>query len=149
MTKVLGTVDVLSKALMVSKVPGEDATKIETESLSMGVSKENPATLGNKPFDIGDSKVSLPKNTSAFGNGTLDQVVCKIFQLNFNSMIDYNQLGHLYKTPAFKINSNCDIYCSINFPRLFLRPPGTMLVHMQTILSSAGRGVVILKELVF
>lgn len=81
MKKVLGTLDTLSQALTASKVPGEEATKIDTPSLSMGVSKEDIETLGKKPFTIGNSQgaeVKLPENSTAFGNGTLDQVVCNI-----------------------------------------------------------------------
>lgn len=70
--KVLGTLDTLSQALIASKVPGEDATKIETQSLSMGVSKEDSETLGEEPVTITNTQVKLPRNSPIFGNGTLD-----------------------------------------------------------------------------
>ena len=68
----LTTVNTLSEALTASKVAGEEPTKIETESISVGVSRERPEDLANKTFEIGDSKVEIPPSMTAFGNKTLD-----------------------------------------------------------------------------
>ncbi|KAL9957163.1 hypothetical protein ACROYT_G038767 [Oculina patagonica] len=70
--KVLNTMNTLSEALVASKVPGEEPTKIETPSISLGVSRERPEDLANKTFTIGDSVVAIPENLTAFGNKTLD-----------------------------------------------------------------------------
>lgn len=62
----------LIEALTASKVAGEEPTTINTSSISLGVSREKPEHLGHKTFKIGNSKVTIPPNVTAFGNKTLD-----------------------------------------------------------------------------
>lgn len=75
--KALKTVNTLATALLVSKVPGEDETKIETKSLAVGVSRENAGAIGMKPISVAGSKVAIPANLSAFSNlnSSLERVV--------------------------------------------------------------------------
>ena len=75
--KALKTVNTLGTALLVSKVPGEDETIIETTSLAVGVSRENADAIGTKPIFMAGSKVAIPANLSAFSNlnSSLERVV--------------------------------------------------------------------------
>ena len=75
--KALKTVNTLATALLVTKIPGEEETTIETPSLAVGVSRENAGDIGNKLIDMAGSKVVIPANLSAFrnSNSSLERVV--------------------------------------------------------------------------
>lgn len=74
--RVIGTLDRLSQALVISMVDGEEPTTIDNEVLSMGLSLEGAEFIGKKPYKVGDSEVKIPEGTIELGDEILNQVVC-------------------------------------------------------------------------
>lgn len=65
--KVLRTLHPLSEALIDPKLREDIATKIETQVMSMGVSKEDTKTLErNLSRSVTASQVKLPQNSTVF-----------------------------------------------------------------------------------
>lgn len=65
--KVLRTLHPLSEALIDPKLREDIATKIETQVMSMGVSKEDTETLErNLSRSVTASQVKLPQNSTVF-----------------------------------------------------------------------------------
>ena len=73
--KVIGTLDRLSEALIVSMVDGEEPTIIDNEVLSMGVSLEGDEFIGKKPYKVGDGEVKIAEGSLNLDKEILNQVV--------------------------------------------------------------------------
>ena len=86
--KALRTVNTLASALLVTKVAGEEETKIETESLAVGISRENARDIASKPIGMAGSEFVIP-NVSAFRNfnSSLDRVVIYLNLILFNLLL--------------------------------------------------------------
>ena len=58
-------------------IPGEEAKTMETESLAVGIKKEDAENIGKQPIKTGGSIVTFPDNFTAFSNisSSVEQVV--------------------------------------------------------------------------